>query len=152
MQFDAELYVGVENEPPSPLLIWNPHGSQWDSFLAAASPSLCSFPGSAPLHSLMLFSHSCPTPADYFTVCCYFYLLASLLSCLNQLLLSFSSPSACKITGWRLSSLAPVPSLLEGFSVRLSLKSTFSFFVPNFQQPRHDTFVFLYLSPPAWLW
>lgn len=149
----ADISVcGCRKPTPSPLLLWKPHGSQWDGSLAAASPSPRSFPGSAPLHSLMLFSHSRPAPADYFTACCYFYLLASLLSCLNQLLLPFSSPSACKIAGWRLSSLAPVPSLLEGFSVRLSLKSAFSFFIPNFQQPRHDTFVFLYLSPPAWLW
>lgn len=100
-------------------------------------------------HSLTLFSHSCSAPTDYLTACCYFYLVASLLSCLSQLLLCLPSSSACKIAGWR---LFPTPIILEGFSFRFPLKSASSFNIPNLQQAWHDVVVISYLSLPAWQW
>lgn len=147
----TEFYLCIEASPklPPPLrATWLAASQLFGSWLlfSMLHPWLSSH------HSLMLFSHSCPAPTDYLTACCYFYLIASLLSCLNQLLLCLSSPSVCKIEGWGLSTLAPITTLLEGFSVRLSLKSASSFSISNRQQAQNNINVIFCLSLPFWLW
>lgn len=94
----TEFYLCVETSPklPPPLrATWLASSQLFGS--CRLFPML--HPWLSSHHSLMLFSHSCPAPTDYLTACCYFYLVASLLSCLNQLLLCLSSPSVCKIAG-----------------------------------------------------